>query len=106
MRQFKALCDNDYYLCRDEYHLYKEREELTRARPRYISIMDGLITEDNKREMHNKENPYNIGADECCSQAFFLLYHQLMAYLCWLSFRPKEAALFWRFEESHFVYLV
>ncbi len=46
MRQFKALCGDDYPLCRDEYHLYKEWEEITRAKPRYISIMDGLVTED------------------------------------------------------------
>jgi hypothetical protein len=66
MRQSKALCDNDYYLCRDEYHFYKEWEELTRARPRYISIMDGLIKKDDKQEMNDEENP-----DKYCSQAFF-----------------------------------
>ncbi len=53
--QFKALCDNGYYLCGDEYHLYEEWEELTRARPRYISIMDGLIAEDDKQEMNDEQ---------------------------------------------------
>jgi hypothetical protein len=48
MRQFKALCDDDYPLCRDEYHLYNEWEEVTRARPRYISIMDGLVMEEDE----------------------------------------------------------
>ncbi len=28
MRQFKSLCDNDYYLCRDEYHQYDKWEEV------------------------------------------------------------------------------
>jgi hypothetical protein len=65
------LCDSDYYLCWDEFHLYEEWEELTRARPRYVSSMDGLIMEDDKQERSNKDNPYNDGADEDCSQAFF-----------------------------------
>jgi hypothetical protein len=68
--------------------------------------MDGLITEDDKRQMNDKENHYNNGADEDHSQAFFLGYHQVMAYHCWLSFRWKEVVLFQRFKVSHFVCLV
>jgi hypothetical protein len=102
MRQIKALHDNDYYLCMNEYRLYKEWEELTRARP----IMDGLITEDDEQEMNDEENPYNDRVDKDCSRAFFLACHQLMAYHHWLLFCPEEAALFWRFKVSHFVYLV
>jgi hypothetical protein len=80
--------------------------ELTRARSRYISIMDGLITEDDEREMNDKENHYNNGVDEECSQAFFLAYHLLMAYHHWLLSRLEEAALFWRFKVSLFLFLV
>jgi hypothetical protein len=94
MRLFKALCDDDYSLCRDEYHLYKEQEEVTRARPRYISIMDGLVTEDDEQEKNNKENHYNKVGDKDCSQAFFLAYHQLMRYHCWLLFFSEGAASF------------
>ncbi len=50
------MCDNVYYFCMDEDHLYKEWEEFARARPKYISIMDGMITEDDKQEMNKKEN--------------------------------------------------
>jgi hypothetical protein len=106
MRQLKALCDNRYYLCRDEYYLYEEWDHFTRARPRYVSIMDGLITEDDEQEMNNKENHVKNGVDEDRSQVFFLAYHQLMVYDCRLLFRLEEAALFWRFEVSHFVCLV
>ncbi len=54
MMQFKALCDNVYYICRDhEDDLYEEWEELTRARPRYISIMDGLIMKEDEQEMND-----------------------------------------------------
>ncbi len=68
--------------------------------------MDGLITEDDEQEMNNEENHYDNRADEEHSQAFFLAYHQLMAYHHWLSFCPEEAALFQRFEATHFVCLV
>jgi hypothetical protein len=71
MRQFKALSDNGYYLCRDGYHLYRKWEKLTRARPRYIMIMDGLMMEDEEQEMNAKENPYNDGVEKDCCQAFF-----------------------------------
>ena len=80
MRQFKALCDNGYYLCRDEYHLYKEWEELTRARPRYISIMDGLITEDGEQEMNKEENPHNDGVDKDHSQVLYLFIGEFAMY--------------------------
>jgi hypothetical protein len=71
MRQFRALCNKGYYLCRDEYYLYKEWEELTRAKPRYISIMDGLTMEDDEQDMNDKKNPYNNRAYKNCCQAFF-----------------------------------
>jgi hypothetical protein len=40
MRQFKALYDDDYLLCRDEYHLYEEWEEVTRAKPRRKIVLN------------------------------------------------------------------
>ncbi len=76
MRQFNALRDDDYPLCRDEYHLYKEWEEVTRARPRYISIKDELVTEDNEQEMNDKENHYDKGADKKLQPGVFLTYHK------------------------------
>ncbi len=57
---------------------------------RYISIMDGLIREDDEQEMNDEENHYDNGADKERSQAFFLAYHQLMAYHCWLLFCPGD----------------
>jgi hypothetical protein len=71
MRRFKALCDDVYPFCRDEYHLYKEWVEVTRARPRCISIKDELVTEEDEQEMNGKENFCKKGADEDRSQAFF-----------------------------------
>jgi hypothetical protein len=68
--------------------------------------MSGLVTEEDKQEMNDEENPYNKGADKDCSQAFFLVYHQLMAYHHWLLFCLDETALFQRWEVSQFVFLV
>jgi hypothetical protein len=49
MRQFKALYDDDNPLCYDEHDLYREWEEVFRARPKYISIMSGLVTEEDSK---------------------------------------------------------
>ncbi len=64
MRQFKALYNYDYSVCRDERHLYEEWEEVFRARPKYISIMPGLVTEEDEQETNNEENDYDDGADK------------------------------------------
>jgi hypothetical protein len=68
--------------------------------------MSGLVTEEDEQEMNDEENPNEEGEDKDCSQAFFLVCYQLMEYHRWLSFHPKEAALFWRFEVSYFACLV
>ncbi len=39
MLQFKELCDNNYMLCEDEYHLYDEWTQVMEGGPRYVSIM-------------------------------------------------------------------
>jgi hypothetical protein len=57
MLQFKELCDNNYMLCKDEYDLYKEWTQVTKARPRYINIMYGRITEkDDDQAWNDDEN--------------------------------------------------
>jgi hypothetical protein len=56
MLQFKELCNNNYMLCEDEYHLYEELTQVTEARPRYISIMYGRITDKNVQSWNEDEN--------------------------------------------------
>jgi hypothetical protein len=56
MLQFKELCDNNYMLCEDEYDLYKELTHVIEARPRYINIMYGQITDKDERAWNNDEN--------------------------------------------------
>jgi hypothetical protein len=100
MLQFKEFCDNNYMRCEDEYHLYKEWTQVTEARPRYISIMYGQITDKDERAWNEDENRFNDSSDNNRRQAFFLTHHQMLAHHQWLSYRPEEAALFQNFEVS------
>jgi hypothetical protein len=56
MLQFKELCDNNYMLCKDEYHLYNKWTRVTEGRPRYVSIMYGQITDKDKQAWNEDEN--------------------------------------------------
>jgi hypothetical protein len=49
MLQFKELCIKNYLLCKDEYDLYKEWTQVIEARPRYINIKYGQITDKDER---------------------------------------------------------
>ncbi len=75
LRKFKALFDDNYSLCRGEYHLYEEWEEVIMTKPQYISIMSGLIIEEEEQGMNDKENHFDDGLDDNRSQAFFLVHH-------------------------------
>jgi hypothetical protein len=85
-RQFKALCDNDYFPCRGEYYLYKEWAAVIMTKPKYIDIIFGMITDKDEQARDNKDNHFENGLDNNCRQAFFLVHHQLLAYHHWLSF--------------------
>jgi hypothetical protein len=90
LRQFKALCDNDYISCKGEYYLYKDWAAMIMAKPKYIAIMSGLTSEEDEVD---EEHHFNDGSDNNCRQAYFLAHHQLLAIIVG-SFHPQEAALF------------
>jgi hypothetical protein len=56
MLQFKELCDNNYLLCEDEYDLYKEWTQVKKARPRYINIIYGRITDKDEQALNDDKN--------------------------------------------------
>jgi hypothetical protein len=56
MLQIKELCYNNYLLCKDEYDLYKEWTQVIEARPRYIYIMYGQITDKDERAFNDDKN--------------------------------------------------
>jgi hypothetical protein len=47
--QLQALCDNNNFLCRGEYHFYKEWAEVMKAKLRYINIMSGLTIDEKEQ---------------------------------------------------------
>jgi hypothetical protein len=94
MLQFKELCNNIYMLCKDEYHVYKEWTQVTEARPRYVSIMYGRITNVDERAWNEDNNRFDDSSDNNHRQAFFIAHHQMLAHHQWLSYCPEEAALF------------
>jgi hypothetical protein len=105
--QFKELCDDNYFLCKGEYDLYKEWAQVKKAKPRYRSIMSNLITDKDEQAWNDNEDHFDNYSDDNRRQAFFLAHHQMLAYhQLGLSFCPEEAALFHNFEVSKSVCLV
>jgi hypothetical protein len=104
--QFKELCDNNYFLCEGEYDLYKEWAQVIEAKPRYMNIMSGIITDKDEQAWNNDKNHFDNYSDNNRMQAFFLGHYQMLAYYQWLSFCPEGAALFCNFEVSKSVCLV
>jgi hypothetical protein len=94
MLQFKELCNTNYMLCKDEYHLYKEWTQVTKARLRYVSIMYGWITDKDKRAWNEDKNRFSDSSNNARRQAFSLAHHQMLAHHQWLSYCQEEAALF------------
>jgi hypothetical protein len=94
MLQLKELCDNNYMLCKDEYHLYNEWTQVMEGRPRYLSIMYGWITDEDEQAWNKDESQFDDSSDNNRWQAFFLAHHQILAHHQWLSYHPEEAALF------------
>jgi hypothetical protein len=60
MLQFKEFCDNNYLLCKDEYDLYKEWTQVIEARPRYINIISGLITDKEEQAWNDRKNSLRL----------------------------------------------
>jgi hypothetical protein len=52
----QGMCDNNYMLFGDEYDLYKDWSHVIEARPRYINIMYGQITDEDERAWNNDKN--------------------------------------------------
>ena len=59
-----------------------------------------MVSEGEIQEMNNEENFYNEGPYQACVHGFFLVYHQVVAYHQWLSFRPIDLERYHKFEVS------
>jgi hypothetical protein len=63
-------------------------------------IRDGLVLEGEIQEMEDEENHNDEGPYKAHVHAFFLAYHQMRAYHCWLSFRLTVLERYCKFEVS------
>jgi hypothetical protein len=82
------------------YGLFEDWSDINRSRDGYIRISDGLVSEGEIQEMNSEENFCNDGPYQACVRGFFLVYHQVVAYHWWLSFRLTDLERYRKFEVS------
>ncbi len=99
MRKFKNLCE-DGLLGPGDYGIFEDWLAINKLQEKYIRIKDGLISEGEVQDMSGEEIFYNEGPYEERVRGFFLAYHQVVAYHCWLSSRPADLERFCEFEVS------
>jgi hypothetical protein len=97
MRKFKNLCE-DGLLGPGEYGIFEDWSDIDKSQERYICIKDGLVSVGEVQEMNDKDFFYGEGPYEERISSFFLAYHQVVAYHCWLSFCPADFERFHEFE--------
>jgi hypothetical protein len=101
LRMFAALCNNGHESIEGEYYLYKNWQSLFLGCPTYIWIRNGV-------EGHKEvKGSNNVGSDDeswggsiesTGGRKYFLTYHQWIAYVELLQFRPEEAARYCQFK--------
>jgi hypothetical protein len=101
MHRFKKLCE-DGHLIPEDYRIYEDWSSINKLRERYIRIKDGLLSEGEVQGMNGKENFYNKDPYKERVHGFFLAYHQVVAYHCWLLLCPADLERFCEFEVSFF----
>jgi hypothetical protein len=99
MHKFKNLCKDDL-LGPEDYVIFEDWSAINKPQEKYIHIKDGLILEGEVQEMNGEEFFYNEGPYEERVRGFFLAYHQVVAYHCWLSSRLADLEHFCEFEVS------
>jgi hypothetical protein len=97
MRKIRKLCKNGL-LGPGDYGFFEDWSAIDKLRNRCIRIKDGLVSEGEVQEMKDEENFYDKGPSKECVHEFFLAYHQVVAYHCWLLFCPAELERFCEFE--------
>ncbi len=95
------LC-KDGHLIPEDYRIYEDWSATDKSQKRYMQIKDGLLLEGEVQDMNGKENFYDEEPYKERVCGFFLAYHQVVAYQCWLSFCPADLERFCEFEVSFF----
>jgi hypothetical protein len=99
MRRFKNLCE-DGLLGPGDYGIFEDWSAINKLQEKYIRIKDGLISEGEVQDMNDEESFYDKGPYEERVCGFFLTYHQVVAYHCWLLFCPADLERLREFEVS------
>ncbi len=99
MRKFKNMCEGGL-LGPGDYRIFKDWSAINKSQEKYIHIKDGLISEGEVQDMNKEANFYNKGPYKERVCGFFLAYHQVVAYHCWLSFCLADLECFCEFEVS------
>ncbi len=99
MHKFKNLCE-DGLLGPEDYGIFEDWSAVNKLQEKYIRIKDRLISEGEVQDMNVEENFYNKGPYKERVRGFFLAYHQVVAYYCWLLFCPADLEHFCEFEVS------
>jgi hypothetical protein len=99
MGRFKEMC-KEGHLGPGDYGLFEDWLAIDGSREAYIRIRGGLVLEGEVQEMDNEENFYNEGPYQARVCGFFLVYHQVIAFHWWLSFRPTDLERYCKFEVS------
>ncbi len=93
-------------MCKDgllgmsNYGIFEDWLAADWSREGYLHIRDGLVLEGEIQEMEDKENHYDEGPYKAHVHAFFLAYHQMCAYCCWLLFCPTDLERYCKFKVS------
>jgi hypothetical protein len=99
MERFQEMC-KDRLLGLGDYGIFEDWSAIVRSKNGYIRIRDGLVLEGEVQEMNNEENFYDEGPYKARVRGFFLVYHQVLAYHRWLSFRLADLEHYREFEVS------
>ncbi len=99
MHKFKNL-SKDGLFGPGDYGIFEGWSAINKPQEKYTRIKDGLILEGEVQDMNDEEFFYDEGLYEERVRCFFLAYHQVVAYHCWLSFRPADLERFCEFEVS------
>ncbi len=99
MERFEQMCE-DGLLGPSGYGIFEDWLAVDQSREGYLRIMDGLVLEGEIPEMEDKENHYDEGPYKARVHAFFLAYHQMRAYRCWLLFHLTDLERYCEFKVS------
>jgi hypothetical protein len=99
MERFREMC-KDGLLGPMDYGIFEDWSAIDRLRDGYVCIKDGLVLEGEVQEMDDEENFFDKEPYKARVCAFFLVYHQVLAYRQWLSFHPTDLECYCEFEVS------